>query len=372
VTRHLGFEPFADEYKVMGLGGYGERRYAAELAGVLHVGADGRYVVDRDAMQHLERVLGPRRRPGEPLQQRHMDIAHSAQAALEDALHALIRAHVLATGSTKLCLAGGTFLNCVANGRLAAAGYVDDIFVQPASHDAGTAVGAAALSWVRRGGEPQLRYDSMALGTSADPDEVRSMLDRGRIAYRRLPVPDLTERLSEILARGGIGALFRGRMEFGPRALGMRSIVASPVHAEMRDRLNALKEREPFRPLSPFVTEEDFPTFFDGFRNRYMLFTVNVKESARARIPAVTHVDSTARAQVVRRDDDPFLHALLTSFGRRTGVPVLINTSFNVRGKPIVEDPAEALGCALAAGFDFLLIDEFLIERDGHGSAPTR
>jgi carbamoyltransferase len=368
VTRHLGFEPFSDEFKVMGLAAYGDPTFQRQLGQVLRQNGDGRYNVDRQHLTHLEELLGPRRHPGDALEQLHMDIARSAQLLLEEAIEALVAHHVRVTGLKHLCLAGGTFLNCVANGRLAAKGIVDDIFVQPASHDGGTAIGAAALSSISHGGEPQLRYESMALGTAANVKDVEVILRRGRIPFRRMPDEVMIEHLAEILARGGVGALFRGRMEFGPRALGMRSIVASPLHSQMRTYLNELKEREQFRPLSPIVTEEAFSTYFEGFQNRYMLFTVNVQQSARKRIPAVTHVDGTARAQLIRKSEDPFLHALLSAFARRTDVPVLINTSFNVRGKPIVESPAEAVGHFFTAGFDFLMIDDVLIEN----AAPAR
>ncbi|HTE52670.1 MAG TPA: carbamoyltransferase C-terminal domain-containing protein [Kofleriaceae bacterium] len=368
VTRHLGFEPFSDEFKVMGLAAYGEPRFVGELEQVLVLGSDGGYRVALDRLQALERLLGERRRPWEPLLDVHRDIARSAQVLLERAIEGLVRRHVRQTGADRLCLAGGVFLNCVSNGRLAEKGLVSDIFVHPAAHDAGTAVGAATLSWIAAGGDGRLRFDSMALGTRASPAEVTAVLDRGGIPYTRLGEDDMTARLAGLLARGAIGALFRGRMEFGPRALGMRSLVASPVLAETRTRLNDIKQREQFRPISPMVTEEAFSDFFDGFRSRYMLFTVKVRPGVAHRIAAVAHVDGTARAQVIRRADDPFLHQLLTRFGERSGVPILVNTSFNVRGKPIVENVSEALGCFYASGLDFLLLDDVLVERAPDGS----
>ncbi|PZT72150.1 MULTISPECIES: carbamoyltransferase family protein [unclassified Streptomyces] len=363
VTEHLGFEPFGDEFKVMGLAAYGEPRYKDVFDSIVRLGPQGRYTVDLRALRSLTAALGERRLPHQKIEQIHMDIARSAQARLEETLVHLVSHHARATGLRRLCLAGGTFLNCVANGRLAGLGLFDEIFVQPAASDAGTALGAAALSAIRRGGDAQLRYASFALGTSHDERSIAEAIDQSGAESEVLVEKDMVERLARRLADGDICAVFRGRMEFGPRALGMRSLLASPLDPTMRKRLNVVKGREQFRPVAPLVADEAFDRYFDGHRDPYMLFTTKVRPEARDLIPSAVHADDTARVQSVPRDHDPFLHAVLTEFGRITGHPVLINTSFNVRGRPIIESPQEALGCFFSSGIEAMVMENRFIER---------
>lgn len=360
ITEHLGFEPFSDEYKVMGLAAYGEDRYAAQMGAILSIHSDGGYRIDRSRLHALSREIGPARHHGEPLTQQHKDIAKSAQLRLEQAVEALTLAALHETGLNKICAAGGTFLNILVNSRLAALPQVSDMFVQPAAHDAGTAIGAAALSNIRRGGQPQLTYSSMFLGTEASDAEVERHLKVSNVAYRVMT--DAPAQIAELLHRENIVALYRSRMEFGPRALGNRSLLASPVSARTRAKLNDLKVREQFRPLAPLILSERFDEFFEGPKNRYMMFTVNVRDDVKARIPAVTHADGTARAQVIYREDDPFLHDLLVQFERREGVPILINTSLNVRGKPIDESPFDAMASFFTSGIDYLVMGKYLVE----------
>jgi carbamoyltransferase len=362
VTRHLGFEPFSDEYKVMGLAAYGEPRYADALASALTL-RDGGYALDLDRLGAQCARVAARRRAHEPLEQVHRDLARSAQARLETVLEHVVRHYARATGAKRLCLAGGTFLNCVANGRIAQLGLFDEIYVQPAASDAGTAIGAAGLSSVRGGGPAQLGVASMALGTAHEDDAVARVLDAASVAYKRLAEDTLREHLTRHLARGHVCAVFRGRMEFGPRALGMRSLLASPREAAMRDRLNRIKGREGFRPVAPLVAAERFGRYFDGHANRYMLFTARVRPEMREAIPAAVHVDGTARVQAVAAEHDPFLHGLLGACEREIGHPVLINTSLNTRGKPIVETPHEALACYLTTDVDCMAIGSFLLEK---------
>jgi carbamoyltransferase len=363
VTSHLGFEPFSDEYKVMGLAAYGEERYTSALSRALRSAPNGRYRVDIRQLQELEPLLGPKRMPHEAIEQRHMDIARSAQSLVEHALLELVSHHLRQTGLRRLCTAGGVFLNCVANGRLSRLPSIDEYFVQPAAHDAGTAIGAAALSSIRLGGPAQLRYRSMFLGTSYDDDHIVSALSEARLQYVRLEPDALAPTLARLLANENIVALFRGRMEFGPRALGCRSLLASPRCATTREKLNIIKGREQFRPLAPLVREEDYDHCFEGPPNRYMMFAAKARPQTMQFAPAVVHADGTSRAQIVRESEDPFLHETLTLFHDATGVPLLINTSLNVRGKPIDESPVDALCSFLTSGADALLIGSYLIER---------
>ncbi|WP_404955617.1 carbamoyltransferase [Streptomyces sp. 147326] len=364
VTQHLGFEPFSDEFKVMGLAAYGEPRFSTEFRRIVVLLPGGRYRVDVRRLRALGRLVTAARVPGAPLEQVHKDLAASAQRRLEEALEHVIAHYAKTTGLRKLCLAGGTFLNCVANGRIARLGLFDDIFVQPAASDAGTAVGAAALSTIRRGGSTQVSVPSYFLGTEYDDDAVEAAFAMAGVKPERLPEHEMAGRLGDRLARGRIAAVFRGRMEFGPRALGNRSLLADAAVPDMRDRLNRIKGREDFRPVAPIVPENAFDEFFDGHRNPYMLFTSTVRPAARERIPAAVHADGTARVQVVSAQSSPFLDVLLREFGARTGSPVLINTSFNVRGKPIVESPQEALACFFTSGIDCIAIGGFFHEKD--------
>jgi len=361
ITAHLGFEPFSDEYKVMGLAAYGEPRFDEVMGRLLPLGPAGTYRFNVNLARDLESLLGPRRKVGAALNQRHFDIARSMQSRLEEALQHVVAYHLNVTANKRLCLAGGVFLNCVANSRLAE--MVEDIYVQPAANDAGTAVGAAALSWIRRGGGHQLRPDSVFLGTEHDDATVETVLCRAGIRAIKPPPAQLAEALVERLVGGRTVALFRGRMEFGPRALGNRSIIASAQSAQMRVRLNEIKKREQFRPLAPIVTEEAFHRFFDGTPDRYMTVAATVRVEVLHLIPAVIHVDGTARPQVVRKVDDPLLYNVLVEFGRRTGAPVLVNTSLNVRGRPIDESPHDALASFLTSGLDSMLIGGFIVDR---------
>jgi carbamoyltransferase len=371
ITQHIGFEPFSDEYKVMGLAAYGKPTFKREMERLVTLVPNGGYRVDAPSLRNLELLLGPRRKPETSLDGPYSDIAHSAQARLEEVLEHILSHHLRATGMNKLCLAGGVFLNCVANSRLAALKEVEDIFVQPAAHDAGTAIGAAALSWIQAGGSPQLKYDSFFLGSAYKDEEIEQALRQARARYVRLNGETAASKIADLLAAERTLAVFRGCMEFGPRALGHRSIIASPRSARTREQLNELKVREQFRPLAPIVTSEAFGDYFSGTPNRFMMMTSQVREDAFDRIPAVVHADMSARVQVVRTEDDPFLHDVLTHFANHTGTPVLINTSLNVRGLPIDESPVHALSTFYTSGLDFLLIGSFLVCRDETAPLPA-
>ena len=361
VTGHLGFEPFGDEYKVMGLAAYGEPSRVDSVRQLLQLEPGGRYRIDMKKLRSLEAVFGPAREADEALTQDHKDIARSLQFCLEEALIHVVGHHIRIRGEENLCVAGGTFLNCVANAKLARLEGVTGFFAQPAAHDAGTAIGAAALSWAAAGGAPQIRYDSMLLGPAYCDDSIETVLKEARVAYRKLPREALIAETANRLNDEEVIAFFQGRMEFGPRALGARSFLASPRSDRTRERLNIIKGREQFRPLAPLVTEAAYDRFFDGVPNRYMMLAVTAREEAARLAPAVVHADGTSRAQLVRRCDDSFLHDLLTAFEARSGIPILVNTSLNVRGRPIDEAPVDALASAICSGADTLVIGSFIV-----------
>lgn len=362
ITSYLGFEPFSDEFKLMGLSAFGHDHYPAVFNKLVELLPAGQYRVDARLLRNLANALPPPRPPGTEFTQVHRDIAKSAQIRLEQALLHIVSWHVRQTGLRTLCLAGGTFLNCIANGKIASSGSVDRIFVQPASSDAGTAIGAAMLSAVRHGIKP-VPCKSFNLGTVYSDAQLGAALHEAGVDAEPLDEEALLSRVADGLSQGKVYALFRGAMEFGPRALGMRSLIANPCYPDMQYRLNVLKGREDFRPVAPLVTAEHFSDYFEGHADPYMLFASRVREAARKKIPAAVHVDGSARVQTVERTRDPFLHALLAKFSALSGAPVLINTSFNVRGKPIIESPTEALSCFFTTRLDGMVFGSFLLEK---------
>jgi carbamoyltransferase len=372
VTAHLGFLHSSDEYKVMALASYGRPAFAAALRDQVRYRGGGQYEVARASWPE---VLGPPRLRGAPLEQRHMDIARSLQLVLEETVAQMVQWLQAETGATRLAMAGGVALNCVLNARLRESGPFADIWVQPAAGDAGTALGAAL--WVdaeKRGGTTRRwNMDHAFLGPAFDDEAIEQLLRESKLAYRR--PPDIVDACAGLLAQDRVLGWFQGRMEFGPRALGARSILASPLHADMQERLNQIKDREDFRPVAPAVPEEACADWFvDGRPSPFMLFVDRVRPDKAALIPAVRHVDGTARVQTVSRGQHPAFHALLSAFGERTGVPVLVNTSFNTRGEPIVCTPRDALESFCTTALDALAIGPFLLEKQGlarNGSAAT-
>jgi carbamoyltransferase len=366
VTAYLGFLRSSDEYKVMALASYGTPRYAAAFRDMITVGEHGQYTIDDPC---LVEWFGPARERGEPLVQAHFDIARSLQLVLEESVIELARWVRQETGSTRVCLAGGVALNCVMNARLRDAGVFEDVWVQPAAGDAGTALGAAL--WVDARQQPHECHYHMEhayLGPSFRDDEIEAFLKWSKLSYRRLD--HVAGETADILARGQVIGWFQGRMEFGPRALGARSILASPVEAEMQARLNEIKDREDFRPVAPVVLEEDAAEWFVGAEVApFMLFVYDVVPDKVDRIPAVRHVDGTARVQTIRRDQQPLYYDLLRAFKERTGVPVLINTSFNTRGEPIVCTPRDAIESFWTSPLDALVIGSFLLEKPTSSTA---
>lgn len=364
----LGYRLF-DEYKVMGLAPYGDpARYRALLGQLYSLLDDGGYRL------HLERAaclreVGPRRR-GEPFTQQHQDLAAAVQEALETIVLHVLQHFQRATGERRLCLAGGVAHNCSMNGKLMRAGLFDDIFVQPAAHDAGTALGAAlAVHAVRaRARPPRLEhvYWGPAVPDSAD---VERALDRWGALLTRRRASDVVGEAAALLADGAVIGWVQGRSEFGPRALGNRSILADPRPAENKTRINAMvKKREAYRPFAPSVIAERADEFFalDGSARAdlsYMTFVVPVRERWRDVLGAITHVDGTARIQTVLRATNETYWRLLEAFGRITGIPMLLNTSFNNHVEPIVDSIGDAIQCFLTTGLSHLVIADHVVEK---------
>jgi len=361
VTDYLGFLRSSDEYKVMALASYGKPRFANEFREIVRLGDGGRYTIEPT---RLEERFGPKRLRGGPLEARHYDIAHSLQLVLEETVLELSKWLHETSGRDDLCMAGGVALNCVMNARIRDLGPFRRIWVQPAAGDAGTALGAAV--WVdameRGDGERPHVMDHAYLGPSFDDDEIEGFLKWSKLPYRRLD--DVANQTAEILARDEVIGWFQGRMEFGPRALGARSILASPINPDMQTRLNEIKDREDFRPVAPVVLEEEAPEWFEGAGiSPFMLFIHDVRPEKADRIPAARHADGTARIQTVNRSQHPLYYDLIKAFAQRTGVPVLINTSFNTRGEPIVCAPRDAVESFWTSPLDALVIGSFLLEK---------
>lgn len=395
LTAHLGFAVNEGEYKVMGMAAYGEPRFRAEIDRLLILDDNGFHLdldyfsfhhhPTRSGSDRLEALLGPPRFPGAPFtpraepgdaseteveaSQRQADIAASVQAALEDAMLHLARQAKERVGTDALCLAGGVALNAVANRRLAAEGPFAHVWVQPAAGDAGGAMGAALWAWHGVLGNPRgVGLTTVALGRSHTRREVREFLDD--LAAKYTDVGDgAPEAAAADLAAGKVLAWFDGPCEWGPRALGHRSILADPRTAAMRDTVNArIKYRELFRPFAPAVTAESAGSWFDipaaaAAPVRWMLATATVRPERRAEIPAVTHVDGSARIQVVDRAMSPNFHRLITAFGVETGVPIVLNTSFNLKGEPMAATPVDAMAVLHRSGLDLLYIEGFRVER---------
>ncbi|MBN2312214.1 MAG: carbamoyltransferase [Candidatus Hydrogenedentes bacterium] len=378
ITDYLGFLRASDEYKVMGLAAYGEPEYLDEFRRIVGVASDGRYRIDLSwlACHHvpgsrcgyfskkfLDR-FGPPRAKGEPVEGRHRNIAASAQHVLEEALlHLTARLHE-ATGSKCLCMAGGVALNSAANGRLLRECPFDEIYVQPAAGDDGIALGAAyQLHHALTGAPRSFVMEDACIGPAHSNDDIRRFLDLAKIPYEQ--PSDLVARAAGLLADGNIVGWYQGRMEFGPRALGARSILADPTRPDMKDLINAyVKHREEFRPFAPSVLEERAHEYFEGCgRSPFMLFVYPVKPDKHERVPAITHVDGTARVQTVSKAVNPLYYRLIEAFERLRGVPLVLNTSFNVMGEPIVNTPADAVRCFYSTGMDALVIGDFVVTK---------
>ncbi len=357
VTEHLGFLRSSDEYKVMALAAYGRPAWLDVLRDSVTATADGGFRV-----RPLDWVeMAPRIGRGGEWTRAHADLAATVQVRLEEVLLDLARWLHARTGERVLTLAGGVALNCVANARIAREGPFEEVWVQPASGDSGTALGAA-LQAAHQMGDRIQPMTTAALGRSFDESEVEKTLITARIPYER--PADVAQAAGEVVAGNGVVAWFQGRSEFGPRALGHRSLLANPSRAENLARLNDIKGREQFRPVAPMVLEEHAPAIFEGqLPSPYMLFTHRVREEWRDRIPAVVHVDGSARIQTVSRDSEPLVARMLEAVAELTGTPVVVNTSLNTAGRPMVDDVRDALECFGSAPVDALAIGPFLVRR---------
>ncbi|MGW0500950.1 carbamoyltransferase family protein [Streptomyces sp. NPDC003007] len=354
LTQHLGFLRSSDEYKVMALASYGKPRFLAQLRQHVHATGDGGFRahgVDWSA-------LAPPRGKNEPWTQDHADLAASTQAVLEEVLLDLVHWLHREAGGESLALAGGVALNCVANSKIAARGPYRNVWVQPAAGDAGTALGGALH--LAENPEPMSGAD---LGRGWSDQEIRAWLQEAGVPYEE--PADVAEAVAEELARDGVVAWFQGRSEYGPRALGHRSLLAHPGRAENLERLNRVKGREEFRPVAPMVLAERAHELFSGgpLPSPYMLFVHDVADRWRDRVPAVVHVDGTARIQTVDARQEPLVARMLTAFEQRTGLPVVVNTSLNTAGRPMVDDPRDALECFGSAPVDLLAIGPFTVRR---------
>ncbi|MBN1587819.1 MAG: carbamoyltransferase [Candidatus Omnitrophica bacterium] len=402
-TYYTGFRVNSGEYKLMGLAPYGEPKYAQTIRDhLIDVHEDGSYRLHMRYFNYLSGLTmtnarfdclfgGPPRKAESPITQREMDIAASVQVVLEEILLKIVRHVHKETGQKNLCLAGGVALNCVANGRILREGPFENLWIQPASSDSGGALGAAFAAWHRYYEKPRFANNvddaqkGSLLGPSFSDDEIRRYLDQNQIPYQQHPEAELYETVAQLLDEGAVVGWFQGPMEFGPRALGARSILGDPRSAEMQSRLNLkIKFRESFRPFAPSALEEHAGEYFDvGDKSPYMLLTGKVSENCmrpiseadakkqgleklsvlRSTIPAVTHVNGSARLQTVSAKTNPRFHKLLQAFHKRTGCPVLINTSFNVRGEPIVCTPQDAYNCFRRTFMDYLVMGNIVLEK---------
>jgi carbamoyltransferase len=360
VTEYLGFLNSSDEYKVMAMASLGSPKYMDYFDHLVKWLEEGRYHINS---YDLEQDLGRHRAKGEKFTQFHFDVACSLQIVLENTVLKMVAWLHQTTNSPNLCIAGGVALNCVMNARIRDCGPFRNVWVQPAAGDAGTALGAAL--WVdaqQRGERSDYRMENVFLGPSYSDGEIEEFLMRSKLRYHR--AADLVEETAELLARNKIIGWFQGKMEFGPRALGSRSILASPIPADMQSRLNEIKEREDFRPVAPVVIEEEAANWFvNACASPFMLFVFDVQPDKVGCIRAIRHVDGTARIQTINRSQDAIYYDLLKAFQRRTGIPILVNTSFNTRGEPIVCTPHDAIECFWTSPLDALAIGPFIIEK---------
>jgi len=388
VSQWLGFPQYGDEGKVMGLAPYGRPLFMDEFRRMLRVHADGTFELDLDFFVHhaagasmtfeegspaigtmyspkMVETFGPPREPGEEITRKHEDVAASLQAMLEEAELALVRRLQRETGATALCMAGGVALNSAFNGKILPNTEFRDIFIQPAAGDAGTALGVCYYIYHHLLGRPRSYVMTDAYTGPGYPNrEIAEILASYRVAFESLDEDDLVGRTARLVAEGNVVGWFQGRMEWGPRALGNRSIVADPRRADMKDVLNArIKRREPFRPFAPSVLLDAVGEYFDQtYPDPFMLKVYNVLPSRRGDIPAVTHVDGTGRLQTVDRPANPLYWRLIKEFGEQTGVPVVLNTSFN-ENEPVVCTPHEAIECFLRTRMDALVLGNHLVRK---------
>lgn len=404
MTQYLGFPNYGDEYKVMGLAPYGRPMFMQQMREIVQLRDDGTFQLDLSLFRHareqieyewdggvpavgalfsqaLEELLGPARGRGGELTQKHRDLASSTQAMYEEAFFHLLRARHTESPLDALCISGGCGMNSVANGKVRLETPFREVYVQPAAGDAGGALGSALVTWMSLGGSRDSPMTHAYLGPEFDDGAVSQLLDerqgelRGENCHveRVQDVGELCQRTAAAVAAGDVVGWFQGRMEWGPRALGSRSIVCDPRRADMREVLNdKIKRRESFRPFAPSVLREAVPEWFeqDG-EVPFMMQVYRIREEKRAAIPAVTHVDGTGRLQTVARVSSPLYHRLIEAFRQETGIPMVLNTSFN-ENEPIVCRPGEALDCFLRTRMDLLVMGSWMVRRMDHSQEEPR
>jgi len=403
-TYYTGFKVNSGEYKLMGLAPYGEPRYAdLILDKLLDLKEDGSFKLNMKYFGYcnglkmtnwrFERLFGgPARKPETQITQKDMDIAASIQKVTEEIVLRMARHTHKITGQDKLCLAGGVALNCVGNGRILRESPFKEIWIQPASGDAGGALGAALLAWYKYLGNKRVADDkndkqrASFLGPYFDDEHIERFLIKEGAPYRKLGHLDIPEVISDLMIQGKVIGWFQGRLEFGPRALGARSIIGDARNPQMQSKMNLkIKYRESFRPFAPTVLQEKASEWFDLHKDSpYMLLVAQIREDKRikpdnpgiklegfdklkverSKIPAVTHVDFSARIQTVKKGDHPLYYDMINAFYRKTGCPVIINTSFNVRGEPLVCSPEDAFRCFMRTEMDYLIIGSFLLDKE--------
>lgn len=379
-THYCGFKINSGEYKLMGLAPFGKPIYVELIKkNLIHLNLDGGYWINTSFFGFLdsleatnskfENLFGKKcREPESPLDDFYKDISASIQIVLNEAVLNLAQRIKNDTGLEQLCLAGGVALNCVANGLLAGNNIFKDIWIQPAAGDAGGALGCAlALYYLKNKRHRACEHaDSMNgayLGPSYSDEQIELTLKQNRLKYYKKENQEFIEEAANFLVKNKIIGWFQGRMEYGPRALGARSILGNPLDINMKSVMNLkIKFREGFRPFAPIVTEKDYGRYFSlNLKNEYMLFVSDVKNTSL--MPAITHIDGTARVQTIYESKNPKLHRLLEAFGRKSGHPVLINTSFNIRSEPIVCKPQDAVECFLNTDIDILIIEDFIVRK---------
>jgi carbamoyltransferase len=396
LTQYLGFPHYGDEYKIMGLAPYGQPHFLREMRNIVRLKADGRYALDLSFFRHhrqnmayqwsdgapefadlfspvLEELLGPRRLPGTALEERHRNIARSVQAMYEEAFFHLVSSLQERYRVSDIVLSGGCAANSVANGKIRRHSPFRRVYVQAAAGDAGGAIGAAYAVWHARGGARSFVMDHAYLGPAFSQQEISQLLAEHQAKIEEAGCTMQTIADEESLCRhvvdgvmeGKVVGWFQGRMEWGPRALGNRSILGDPRRADMKDILNAkIKRRESFRPFAPSVLEEAVAEWFEeDDAVPFMMQVFQIREEKRAQIPAVTHVDGSGRLQTVKAATNPLYHKLISAFQARTGVPMLLNTSFN-ENEPVVCSPGQALDCFLRTNMDSLVLGNALIQRN--------
>ena len=402
-TYYTGFKVNSGEYKVMGLAPYGEPKYKdLILTELVDLKDDGSFNLNMDYFDYCVGLTmtnkkfdklfgGPPRKPESKLTQRDMDLARSVQEVTEEAMLKMAKQAYKVTGQKNLCLSGGVALNCVGNGRIMRDGPFENIWIQPASGDAGSALGAALFVWYQylenmrnNSGKKDLQFGSY-LGPDYDENYIYEFLKKKNILFTKLSDQEISEKVADLIAGENVVGWFQGRMEFGPRALGSRSIIGDARSSKMQEQMNLkIKFRESFRPFAPSVTKEKVSEYFDlNCESPYMLLVAPVRNEirkemtkeeqklfgisklniARSILPAVTHVDYSARIQTVDKDDNPLYHKLISRFYEKYGCAVIVNTSFNVRGEPIVCTPEEAYLCFMRTNMDFLVLGNFLLDK---------